>query len=122
MISGRRASGVRTYSGATAVAGKAAHIIASPNRNFLQINNDNEGNILIVIGCKPEELGQWIADGRYFKLYGSTAGNRLPGAPTWQPTIIPTDDIYVVPEVPVLGTVASAITDSAMEIIDYVVV
>lgn len=89
-----RATGVVTKGG-TLSLGECAIVHANPNRNYLHLSNDNVGDLIVVIGGTLDKVAQSIADGNYFVLHGKAGGNQT-GDSMWTPSIIPTDNIFLV--------------------------
>lgn len=106
-----RAQGVVSKGGNIA-DGEYARVWASPNRNYLQITNDNVGDLLIFIGHLPESITAQRALGNYFVLHGINTSTNLSGDSIWIPSPVITDDIILVPETPAVDFKVSAISDS----------
>lgn len=110
-----RVQGVVTKGGNIA-DGEYARVWASPNRNFLQVTNDNIGDLLIFIGYQPEEITAQRALGNYFVLQGIESGNEKPGGAIWNPSPVITDDIILVPETPAVNFKVSVASDSKISL------
>lgn len=94
-----RAQGVVSRGG-NINTGEYARVYASPNRNYLQVTNDNVGNLRIIIGGTPDQINTMIADGNFFVLHGIDIAANKAGDSIWVPSPVITDDIYLVPEDP----------------------
>lgn len=110
-----RAQGVVSKGGNIADGGYA-RVWASPNRNFLQITNDNVGDLKVFIGYKPEDIPAQDALGNYFVLHGIGPTALFPGESIWNPDPVITDDIILVPESPAAEFKVSAISDSKISL------
>ncbi|QQM14202.1 hypothetical protein [Vibrio phage VpJYP1] len=110
-----RAQGV-VSKGGNISDGEYARVWASPSRNYLQITNDNVGDLLIFIGHPPENITAQRALGNYFVLHGIEQGTGKLGDSVWIPNPVITDDIILVPETPAVDFKVSAISDSKISL------
>ncbi|AII27509.1 hypothetical protein Q21_gp30 [Vibrio phage VPp1] len=96
--------------------GQYARVWASPNRNFLQVTNDNVGDLLVFVGYEPEEITAQRALGNYFILQGVEPGTEKAGGTIWNPSPVITDDIILVPKAPAADFKVSAMSDSKISL------
>lgn len=96
--------------------GEYARVWASPNRNYLQVNNDNVGRLLVFVGYKPEDIEAQRLQGNYFVMHGIDRNSNRSGDSVWIPNPVITDDIILVPETPAVDFKVSAISDSKISL------